>query len=368
MVLKTEPFVLNIGPLHPSTHGVFRMRATLDGEVIIDLEPIFGYLHRGIEKLAEERTYTGVIPLTDRLDYLASMSNNLAYVLAVEKLAGISVPERAQYIRVILAELQRIASHLIAIGAFCNDCGAYFTPFLYMFREREKIVDLFEMVSGQRLLYNYMRVGGFAQDIPDEFLPALDKFLDQMPRFIGEYETLLAENEILLVRAKGVGILSGELAVNIGASGPVLRASGVKWDIRKVDPYSIYDRFEFDVPTASTGDCYDRYRVRVQEMWQSLRIIRQAREQIPSSGAVRSKVPYLVHPPVGEAYAHIEAPKGELGFYLVSDNSIAPYRCHIRAPSLINLTALREMIVGWKIQDAIIIFGSIDITMGEVDR
>jgi len=367
MVIKTEPFVLNIGPVHPSTHGVFRMRTTLDGEVIVELEPVFGYLHRGIEKLAEERTYTGVIPLTDRLDYLASMSNNLAYVLAVEKLAGISVPERAQYIRVLLAELQRIASHLIAIGAFLNDCGAYFTPFLYMFREREKIVDLLEMVSGQRLLYNYMRVGGFAQDIPDEFLPALAKFVNQMPRFINEYDRLLAENEILLVRAKGVGILPKELAINIGASGPVLRASGVKWDIRKVDPYSIYDRFDFEIPTGSAGDCYDRYRVRVEEMRQSLRIIKQAMGQIPS-GAVRSEVPHLIRPPAGEAYAHIEAPKGELGFYLVSDNSIAPYRCHIRAPSLINLTALREMIVGWKIQDAIIIFGSIDITMGEVDR
>ncbi|MFC1939111.1 NADH-quinone oxidoreductase subunit D [Chloroflexota bacterium] len=367
MVLKTEPFVLNIGPVHPSTHGVFRMRATLDGEVIIDLEPVFGYLHRGIEKLAEERTYTGVIPLTDRLDYLASMSNNLAYVLAVEKLARISVPERAEYIRVILAELQRIVSHLIAVGAFLNDCGAFFTPFLYMFREREKIVDLFEMVSGQRLLYNYMRVGGFTQDIPDEFLPALYKFVRQMPNFIDEYDRLLKENEILLARSKGVGILPKELAIDICASGPVLRASNVEWDIRKVDPYSIYDRFEFDIPTGSAGDCYDRYRVRVEEMRQSLRIIKQAMEQIPQ-GPVRSEVPHLIRPPAGEAYAHIEAPKGELGFYLVSDNSIAPYRCHIRPPSLINLTALREMIVGWKIQDAIIIFGSIDITMGEVDR
>ncbi len=367
MVLKTEPFVLNIGPVHPSTHGVFRMRATLDGEVIVDIEPVFGYLHRGIEKLAEERTYTGVIPLTDRLDYLASMSNNLAYVLSVEKLAGISVPERAEYLRVILAELQRIASHLIAVGAFLNDCGAFFTPFLYMFREREKIVDLFEMVSGQRLLYNYMRVGGFSQDIPDEFLPALGEFMRQMPSRIDEYDRLLAENEVLLARAKGVGILPKELAINISASGPVLRASGVNWDIRKVDPYSIYDRFEFDIPTGSAGDCYDRYRVRVEEMRQSLRIIKQAIEQIPS-GVVSSEVPHLLRPPVGEAYAHIEAPKGELGFYLVSDNSIAPYRCHIRAPSLMNLTALREMIIGWKIQDAIIIFGSIDITMGEVDR
>jgi len=367
LVIKTEPFVLNIGPVHPSTHGVFRMRATLDGEVIIDLEPVFGYLHRGVEKLAEERTYTGVIPLTDRLDYLASMTNNLAYVLAVEKLAGITVPERAEYIRVILSELQRLASHLIAVGAFLNDCGAYFTPFLYMFREREKIVDLFEMVTGQRLLYNYMRIGGFAQDIPDEFIPAVRGFLKQMPRFIDEYERLLRENEILLARAKGVGILPREMAISIGASGPVLRGSGVKWDIRKADPYSVYDRFEFEIPTGTVGDCYDRYRVRVEEMKQSLRILEQAVAQIPA-GQVKTDVPFLVRPPAGDAYGRIEAPKGELGFYLVSDGSIAPYRCHIRAPSLMNLTALREMMLGWKMQDAIIIFGSIDITMGEVDR
>ncbi len=367
MALKTEPFVLNIGPVHPSTHGVFRMRATLDGEVIVDMEPVFGYLHRGIEKLAEGRTYTGIIPLTDRLDYLASMSNNLAYCLAVEKLAGIKVPERAEYLRIIMAELQRIASHLIAVGAFLNDCGAFMTPILYMLREREKILDLFEMVCGQRLTYNYMRVGGVSQDIPDEFLPALDKFLKQMPGFIDEYDQLLAENEILLARSKGVGILPKELAINISASGPVLRASGVKWDIRKADPYSIYDRFEFDIPTGTAGDCYDRYRVRVQEMRQSLRIIKQAMEGVPQ-GEVRAKVPHLLRPPVGEAYAHIESPRGELGLYLVSDNSIAPYRCHIRAPSLLNLTALRDLIVGWKVADAIIIFGSIDINMGEVDR
>jgi len=343
------------------------MRTTLDGEVIVDMEPVFGYLHRGIEKLAEERTYTGIIPLTDRLDYLASMSNNLAYVLAVEKLAEIPVPERAEYIRVIMAELQRIASHLIAVGSFLNDCGAFMTPILYMIREREKILDLFDMVCGQRLTYNYMRVGGVSQDIPDEFLPALDKFVRQMPEWIDEYDQLLAENEVLLARAKGVGILPRELAISISASGPVLRASGVKWDIRKADPYSIYDRFEFDIPTGTAGDCYDRYRVRVQEMRQSLRIVKQAMEQIPS-GAVRSEVPHLIRPPVGEAYGHIEAPKGELGFYLVSDNSIAPYRCHIRAPSLLNLTALRDMIIGWKIADAIIIFGSMDICMGEIDR
>ncbi len=367
MAIRTEPFVLNIGPQHPSTHGVFRMRTTLDGEVIVNLEPVFGYLHRGIEKLAEERTYTGVIPLTDRLDYLSSMTNNLAYVLAVEKLAGTSVPERAEYIRVIMAELQRIASHLIAVGSFLNDAGAFMTPILYMIREREKILDLFEMVCGQRLTYNYMRIGGVSQDIPDEFLPALDKFLNVMPGWIDEYDQLLAANEILLARSKGVGILPKETAINSSASGPVLRASGVKWDIRKVDPYSIYDRFEFDIPTGTVGDCYDRYRVRIQEMRQSLRIIEQARKQLPS-GPVRSEVPHLVRPLAGEAYGHIEAPKGDLGFYLVSDNSIAPYRCHIRAPSLLNLTALREMVIGWKIADLMVIFGSIDICMGEIDR
>jgi len=367
MVIKTEPFVINMGPVHPSTHGVFRMRVTLDGEVIINIEPVFGYLHRGIEKLAEERTYTQIIPLTDRLDYMASMTNNLAYVLTVEKLAGITVPERADYIRVIMSELQRIASHLVGVGSFLNDCGAYFTPFLYMFRERERIVDLFEMVCGQRLLYNYMRVGGVSQDIPEEFLPALREFLKQMPVWIDEYDRLLKENEILLARAKGVGILPRELAINISASGPVLRGSGVKWDLRKTDPYSIYDRFEFDIPTGTVGDCYDRYRVRVEEMRQSLRIIEQAVKQLPP-GEVMSEVPHLIRPPVGEAYARVEAPKGELGFYLVSDNSIAPYRCHIRAPSLMNLTALRELMIGWKVQDIIIIFGSIDITMGEVDR
>jgi NADH-quinone oxidoreductase subunit D len=365
--LRTEPFVLNIGPVHPSTHGVFRMRATLDGEVVVDLEPVFGYLHRGIEKLAEERTYGGVIPLTDRLDYVASVTNNLGYVLAVEKLAGISVPERAEYIRVITSEMQRIAAHLVSVGSFLNDAGAYFTPFLYMYRERENIVDLFDMVCGQRLLYSYMRIGGVSQDLPDEFLPALRKFIPRMRSRIDEYDWLLKENEILLARAKGVGVLPRETAINIGASGPVLRGSGVKWDLRKADPYSVYDRFEFDIPTGEIGDCYDRYRVRIEEMRQSLRIIEQAVKQIPP-GEVRSEVPHLIRPPAGEAYAHVEGPTGEVGFHVVSDGSIAPYRCHIRAPSLMNLTALKDMIVGWKVQDLILIFGSFAITMGEVDR
>jgi len=367
MTLKTEPFVINLGPMHPSTHGVFRMRLTLDGEVVVDVEPVFGYLHRGLEKLAESRTYKQNFPYTDRLDYVSSMSNGMAYAMAVEKLAGIRVPERAEYIRVIMAELQRIASHLLAVGSFTNDLGTFFTPFMYMFREREKIVDLFEMVSGQRLLYNYMRFGGVSQDLPDEFLPALEKLVRTMPGYIDEYDQLLAENEVLLARSKGVGVLPRDMAINYSASGPVLRASGVEWDVRKADPYSIYDRFEFKIPTAQNGDCYDRYRVRIAEMRQSLRIIEQAMQQMPA-GEIINKVPLRLRPPAGEAYARIESTKGELGFYLVSDGSDKPYRFHVRAPSLINLTALRQMVIGCKLADVIAVFGSIDICMGEVDR
>ena len=367
MELKTEPVLINMGPQHPSTHGVFRMRVTLDGEVIVDMEPIFGYLHRGIEKLAEERTYTQVIPLTDRLDYVASMTNNHAYVLAVEKLAGITVPERAEYLRVIMDEMMRISSHLMAVGFLLNDMGAFFTPLMYMFRERAKLLDLFEMVCGQRLTYNYMRIGGLSHDIPPEFLPALERFVLEMPHFIDEYDQLLAENEILLARTKGVGVLSRELAINASASGPVLRASGVSWDIRKADPYSVYDRFKFQVPIGTAGDIYDRYWVRIQEMRHSVRILEQAIKGLPS-GEVMAKVPPLLRPPQGEAYAHIESPRGELGFYVVSDNSIAPYRLHIRAPTFINLTTLRDLVIGWKLADAVAVFGSIDIVLGEVDR
>ncbi|HIE16859.1 MAG TPA: NADH-quinone oxidoreductase subunit D [Dehalococcoidia bacterium] len=367
MAIRTEPFILNVGPQHPSTHGVFRLRVTLDGEVVVDVEPVVGYLHRGIEKLAEGRTYTQNIPFTDRLDYLASMTNNFAYVLAVEKLAQIEVPERAEYLRIIMAEMMRIASHLMAIGFFLNDLGAMMTPVLYMWREREKLLDLFEMVCGQRLTYNYMRIGGVSQDIPEEFLPALKKFVAEMPTFIDEYEWLLSQNEILLARTKGVGILPRDVAINIAASGPVLRASGVKWDIRKADPYSIYDRFDFEVPVGNVGDCYDRYWVRMQEMRQSVRILEQALEQLPG-GEVYAKVPQLLRPPAGEVYGHIEAPKGELGFYLVSDNSIAPYRFHIRPPTLINLTALKDMVIGWKVADLIVTFGSMDVCLGEIDR
>jgi len=367
MAIKTESFILNMGPQHPSTHGVFRMRVTLDGEVVVDVEPVIGYLHRGIEKLGETRTYTQIIPLTDRLDYVASMTNNFAYVLAVEKLAGIEIPERAEYLRIIMAETMRIASHLMAVGFFLNDLGALMTPVLYMWREREKLLDLYEMVCGQRLTYNYMRIGGVSQDVPEEFLPALKKFVAEMPGFIDEYDQLLSQNEVLLARTKGVCILPRDTAINTAASGPVLRASGVKWDLRKADPYSIYDRFDFDVPVGSVGDNYDRYWVRMQEMRQSVRILEQAIAQLPE-GEVCAKVPQLLRPPVGEVYGHIEAPKGELGFYLVSDNSIAPYRFHIRPPTLINLTALKDMVIGWKVADLIITFGSIDVCLGEIDR
>lgn len=368
MELKTEPTILNMGPQHPSTHGVFRMRVALDGEIVTDMEMIFGYLHRGVEKLAEGRTYTQNVTLTDRMDYLASMTNNFAYILAVEKLANIRVPERAQYIRVIMAEMMRISSHLMAVGFFLNDCGAFQTPLLYMYREREKLLDLFEMVCGQRLTYNYMRPGGLSHDLPPEFLPALKKFVSEMPAFLDEYDRLLAENEILLARTKGVGILPKELAINCSASGPVLRASGVAWDIRKADPYSLYDRFSFEIPTGQQGDNYDRYRVRMLEMRQSVKILEQAIEQLPEGLHIAPGVPLYLHPAPGEAYGHIEAPKGELGFYLVSDGGSAPYRMKIRPPSLINLTALRDMVIGWKIADTVITFGSIDIVLGEVDR
>jgi NADH-quinone oxidoreductase subunit D len=248
-----------------------------------------------------------------------------------------------------------------------NDAGALGTPFFYLWREREKIYDLLDMLCGQRLMHNYMRIGGVSQDMPAEFLPALGKLIKQLRRFLNEFDFFLKQNEILIARAEGVGVLSKELAINCGISGPVARASGIKHDLRRDDPYLIYDRFEFDIPTSENGDCYDRYRVRIEEMRQSLRILEQAMQQIPG-GPVKADLPHLVRPPAGEAYAHIEAPKGELGFYVVSDDSIAPYRCHVRSPSLINLTALRQMVRGWKIADLIIIFGSIDITMGEVDR
>ena len=367
MAIKTEPVTINLGPQHPSTHGVFRLRVTFDGELVIDVEPVFGYLHRGTEKLAESRTYVQIVTLTDRLDYVASMSNNLAYVRAVEKLAGIEVPEHAMYLRVISAELQRIASHLMATGFLLNDMGAFATPLMYCFRERERILDLFEMLCGARITLSYMRPGGVFQEPPEEFWPALDIFLDDLPGYLDELEDLITGNEIVLARTRGVGVLSAEQAINASVTGPMLRASSVQWDLRKADPYEVYDRFEFDVPIGASGDTFDRYLVRVLEMRESLKIVRQAVRGIPD-GPARTETPFNVRPPEGDAYAAVEGPKGELGFFLVSDGGISPYRCKIRAPSYINLTVLRDMLVGWKMADLITIFGSVDVVMGEVDR
>ena len=362
-----EPVVVNLGPQHPSTHGVFRIKATLDGEIVQDAEMVVGYLHRSMEKLAEERTFTQNIPFTDRIDYLAAMSNNLAYCLAVEKLCGVEVPPRAHALRVLFAELQRIASHAMANGTFANDCGAWQTPLFYMFRERELILDLFEMTCGARLTTNYMRIGGVAFDIPDEFLPALRRFLEEIPQRVAEYEDLLVGNEILVARARGVGVVSAEDAINASLSGPVLRGSGVPWDLRKADPYCGYEQFDFDVPVGRNGDCYDRFLVRLEEVKQSLLILNQVVDSIPG-GPWLTDLSLHLRPPVGEAYARVESPRGELGFYLVSDGGPAPYRFHCRPPSLINLSVLREMTVGGTLADAIVTLGSIDIIVGEIDR
>ena len=367
MTIRTEPVTINLGPQHPSTHGVFRLRVTFDGEVVVDVEPVFGYMHRGTEKLAESRSYVQIVTLTDRLDWVSSMSNNLAYVRAVEKLGGIEVPERAMYLRVITAELQRIASHLMATGFLLNDLGALATPLMYCFRERERILDMFEMLCGARVTVSYMRPGGVTQDAPEDFWPALDAFLQEMPQYIDELEDLITGNEIVLARTRNVGILTAEQAINASVSGPNLRASSVQWDLRKADTYEVYDRVKFDIPIGTAGDTFDRYLVRIQEMRESLQIVRQCVEQIPE-GPAKANVPFNVRPPVGDAYAAVEAPKGELGFYLVSDGGISPYRCKIRSPSFINLTALRDMVVGWKMGDLIVIFGSIDVVLGEVDR
>jgi NADH-quinone oxidoreductase subunit D len=362
-----EPVLLNLGPQHPSTHGVFRIRALLDGENVVDIEPIFGYLHRGSSKLAEERSYTQVITLTDRLDYLSGMSNNLAYVRAAEALAGVESPERAAYLRVAMAELMRIASHLMGLGFLINDLGAWVTPLMHMFRERETVLDLFEMVCGARITFSYMRIGGVSHDVPDDFAPAVFAFLDDFQGRIDEYERLFMENEIIITRMKGVAPLSAKRAINCSVTGPNLRASGVNWDLRRADPYEAYDQMEFDVPLGTAGDNWDRLWIRIQEMKESARIVRQAVEQLPA-GEVRTPAPFFIKPPPGEVYRSVEAPKGELGFYLVSDGTIAPWRCGIRSPSFINLTVLRELCIGWKLADLIVNFGTLDINVGEVDR
>ncbi len=368
MAIRTEPMTVNIGPQHPSTHGVFRLRVTFDGEEIIEVEPVFGYLHRGTEKLAEERTYVQIVTLTDRLDYVSSMINNQAYCLAVEKLLGIEAPSRGKYLRTISAELQRIASHLMGIGFFLQDLGTLGTPLMYCFRTRERILELFEMLCGARITVSYARPGGVFFDAPADFWPALDSFMQIFRAEFNEIERLVLENEIVMVRSRDVALLPLEMAINCSVSGPVLRASGLAWDWRKMEPYDAYPEVEFDVPVASRGDNYDRFWVRIQEIHQSVRIVEQCVKQI-EPGPVRVDLPLVFRPePGAEAYGRVEASKGELGFYLVSDGGVSPYRCKIRSPSLLNLTVTEHLLVGWKLADMIVTLGSMDINLGEVDR
>jgi NADH-quinone oxidoreductase subunit C/D len=367
--IETEQFIINLGPQHPSTHGVFRMAVKLDGETIIGLKPVMGYLHRNHEKICERNTYLQNIPFTDRLDYFCSMSNNFGYALAVEQLMGVKPPERAEYIRVIMAELTRIVNHVAAIGFLLNDLGAYFTPILYAFEERELILDIFEAVSGSRMMCNYFRFGGVARDFPEgTFEKIHDLVFERLTRKIDELELYLTNNEIVRHRAEGVGVLTPEQALAYSTTGPVLRASGVPYDLRRADPYGIYERFDFDVAVRYHGDVYDRYLVRIDEIRQSIRILQQAVNQIPAGPIQEGKPQYQVRVPVGESYGRVEGPKGELGFYIISNGKPNPYRYHVRAPSFINLTPLEKMCVGQKVADVVVILGSIDIVLGETDR
>ena len=360
---------VSMGPQHPSTHGVFRMDVVLDGETVVKLKPIFGYLHRNHEKIAEDETYLGSMPYTDRLDYFCSLTNNWAYALAVETLAGVQVPERAQYLRIITAELTRLQNHASLVGFLMQDMGASGTPLMYAFREREKILDLFEALTGARMMCNYMRFGGCRVDLPAGWLEQAKQVVAAFPRFLDEYETLLVGNEIIMARTQGVGVLSKELAINAGITGPVLRASGVNYDLRKVDKYGIYDRFNFRIPLGDHGDVYDRYMIRLLEMRESIKILEQAMRDLPEGPFTDPKTKVRnFRPKPGEAYGRIEAPKGELGFYLISDGTPNPYRYRVRPPSLINLTVLEDMCLGRNVADVVIILGSIDIVMGEVDR
>lgn len=369
--LDTDQFVVSMGPQHPSTHGVFRMNLRVDGETVVGLKPVMGYMHRNHEKIGERNTFLMNFPFTDRLDYLTSMGNNFGYALAVEQLMGddAKVPERADYIRVIMAELTRVASHMWAIGFFLNDIGAFFTPALYAIEERELILDLFEWASGSRMMCNYFRFGGVAFDLPKGWKERCHKFVyDRLDGKIDELDRFLTQNEILLDRCKGVGALTAEQAIAYSAAGPVLRASGVNYDIRRAAPYSIYDRFDFNVIVGKNGDLYDRYLVRLQEMRESVKILKQAIRDIPEGPILPGKKSYQIKVPAGEAYGRVENPKGELGYYVVSDGSATAYRYHVRSPSFINLTALETMCVGATVADVVGILGSLDIVLGEVDR
>jgi NADH-quinone oxidoreductase subunit D len=387
----TELMTVNMGPSHPSTHGVLRLILTLDGERVIKCVPVMGYLHRGMEKIAENKTYTQFIPYTDRLDYLAPLSNNVAFALAVEKLVGTRVPPRCEHIRVLVCELSRISAHLLWLGTHAVDLGAI-TVFMYTFREREVLYDFFEALTGTRLTTSYTRIGGLSRDLPPGFLDDVGRWLERFPKDLDEYETLLTKNKIWVERTQGVGVLKLEDAIALGTTGPNLRASGLEWDLRKARPYSGYEQFEFDIPIGTVGDVYDRYLVRIEEMRQSVRICKQVIQTMPG-GPINVDDPKLVLPPKekvltkmeelihqfiivtegfeapkGEVYHAIEAPKGELGFYVVSDGGASPHRMKIRSPSFVNLMALAPIAEGSLISDVVAIIASLDPVMGEVDR
>jgi NADH-quinone oxidoreductase subunit D len=364
--LDANEIVINMGPQHPSTHGVLRVILKLDGEKVLGAECIIGYLHRGVEKIAEHRTYGQFAPYVDRMDYVAAVSNGLGYCEAVEKLLGVEAPPRAKYVRTILTELNRISSHLLWLGTHALDIGAI-TPLFYCFREREEVLKIFEAYCGARLTTHAFRIGGLQYELYDGFEEQVKAFCDFFLKKVDEYEILLTENRIWLERTKNVGILKADDAINLGVTGPLLRASGVKWDIRKAMPYAAYAEFEFDIPTGTNGDTYDRYLVRIEEMRQAVRIIRQAVSRIPT-GPVMAKVPKIIKPPAGEVYHSIEAPKGELGYLVASDGSTQPYRVRVRPPSFINLQALDRMVRGHLVADVVAIIGTIDIVLGEVDR
>lgn len=374
--LTTETIKVNFGPQHPSTHGVLYVEVELDGEVVADAEAHIGYLHRAIEKLAEYRHYNQVIVLLDRTDYITAFSNELAFVLAVEKIMQIEPPERAQYLRVILTELNRIASHLFFYGTYGLDLGAT-TPFLYAFREREKVLDLFDMAAGYRMTPNFFRFGGVKEDVTKEFFDKSLEFVRSLPSFIDDYENLLSGNEIFILRTQHLKLMSSQRAINWGITGPVLRATGVNWDLRKKEPYSGYEKFDFEVPLEKHGDCYSAYKIRLREMRESAKIVEQAIEGLPSgpviaphktSEGTNPKQPLIVKPPKGEAYATVESPRGELGMYVISDGSEYPYRLRIRPPTFVNLMALREFVRGWKVADLVAFIGILDIVLGEIDR
>ncbi|MEE8386760.1 MAG: NADH-quinone oxidoreductase subunit D [Dehalococcoidia bacterium] len=366
--LETIDVNVNVGPQHPATHGVFRMVLTVDGEQVVDLDPVIGYLHRGAEKLSENCDYRQAIGYQDRTEYLGQFNAELCYVLAVEKLAGIEPPERAQYIRVILTELNRVASHHMFMGAFGTDAGLFGTSFMYSFRDREAILDLFEEVTGERMMYAYFRPGGLGWDVTEDFRERCREVLAVVRRGIDDIDGLMTENEVILARCRGLSPLTPEDAINWGITGPMLRATGLKHDLRRAEPYSIYDRFEFEIPTGSQGDVYDRYLVRLEEMRQSVHIVEQALEQMPDGPVVAEGLKRTLRLPEGEVYMRNETPRGEYGIYLVSKGSDKPYRMKIRSPAFCSLSALKEMCVGSYVADTIINLGSFDIVLCEVDR